>query len=86
MSDSSWGPASLDELNQRRRPPEAKPLPVARGMVLEEVSSGWVGAVVRLETIGGMRVVSLEDRHGKIRAFPLGPGFLFEGQPVIAAE
>lgn len=86
MSDSSWGPASLDELNQRRRPPEAKPLPVARGMVLEEVSSGWVGAVVRLETIGGMRVLSLEDRHGKIRAFPLGPGFLFEGQPVIAAE
>lgn len=86
MSDSPWGPASLDELNNRRRPPQVQPLPVARGMVLEEVSSGWVGAVVRLETIGGMRVLSLEDRRGKIRAFPLGPGFLFEGQPVIAAE
>lgn len=86
MSDSPWGPSSLDELNQRRRPPQAQPLPVARGMVLEEVSTGWVGAVVRLETIGGMRVLSLEDRHGKVRAFPLGPGFMFEGQPVIAAE
>lgn len=86
MSTSSWGPTSLNDLNQQRRPPQAKALPVAPGMVLEEVSTGWVGAVVRLETIGGMRVLSLEDRNGKIRAFPLGPGFLFEGEPVITAE
>ncbi|MDO5617695.1 DUF3097 domain-containing protein [Kocuria sp.] len=86
MSNSAWGPTSLEDLNRQRRGPQAKSLPVARGMVLEEISSGWVGAVVGLETIGGMRVLSLEDRRGKIRAFPLGPGFLFEGQPVIAAE
>lgn len=86
MSDPSWGPCSLEDLAAQRRGPQARPLPVARGMVLEEVSTGWVGAVVSLETIGGMRVMSLEDRRGKIRAFPLGPGFLHEGQPVIAAE
>lgn len=86
MSGASWGPRSLDDLASDRRRPQAEPLPVARGMVLEEVSTGWVGAVVSLETIGGMRVLSLEDRRGRIRAFPLGPGFLHEGKPVIAAE
>ncbi|NHU84091.1 DUF3097 domain-containing protein [Kocuria sp. JC486] len=86
MSGPSWGPQSLESLSAQRRPPQAQPLPVARGLVLEEVSTGWVGAVVSLETIGGMRVLGLEDRRGKVRAFPLGPGFLYEGQPVIAAE
>jgi len=27
-------------------------------------------------------IVVLEDRNGKLRSFPLGPGFLHEGQPV----
>src|SRR4051794_41902907 len=27
--------------------------------------------------------LTLEDRHGKRRAFPLGPGFLLEGRPVV---
>ena len=86
MPPSSWGPRSLSDLSASNRPPEPRQLPVARGMVLEEFETGWVGAVVRLETIGGMRVLSLEDRRGRIRSFPLGPGFLFEGEPVIAAE
>jgi len=50
--------------------------------VVEEVTSGFVGAVVRVEKSGGMHVVVLEDRHGKRRAFPLGPGFWVEGRPV----
>ncbi|WP_373689254.1 DUF3097 family protein [Rothia santali] len=33
-------------------------------MVIEEVQTGWVGAAVSLESIGGQRVVGLEDRHG----------------------
>ena len=86
MPPSSWGPRSLSDLSASNRPPQPRQLPVARGMVLEEFETGWVGAVVRLETIGGMRVLSLEDRRGRIRSFPLGPGFLFEGEPVIAAE
>ena len=86
MSGASWGPRPLSDLSASNRPPEPRRLPVARGMVLEEFETGWVGAVVRLETIGGIRVMSLEDRHGRVRAFPLGPGFLFEGEPVVAAE
>jgi len=55
---------------------------VERGMVLEEVQSGWVGAVTRVEKSGGMHVVALEDRRGKSRSFRLGFGFLLEGQPI----
>ena len=53
------------------------------GMVLEEATTGWCGAVVAVEKAGGMYVVHLEDRHAKVRAFPLGPGFLLEGRPVV---
>lgn len=48
-------------------------------MVAEDPQSGFVGAVVRIE--GGR--VELEDRRGRTRVFPLGPGFLVEGRPVI---
>jgi hypothetical protein len=49
-----------------------------KGMVVEEPSSGFVGAVVRWEH----GVVDLEDRYGKIRTYPLGPGFWLDGKPV----
>jgi len=49
------------------------------GLVVEDPQSGFVGAVVRIE---GPRV-ELQDRHGRSRVFPLGPGFLVEGRPVI---
>ncbi|AKK27433.1 DUF3097 domain-containing protein [Mycobacterium sp. EPa45] len=52
---------------------------VELGMVVEDPQSGFVGAVVGVE---GSRV-ELEDRKGRRRVFPLGPGFLFEGKPVI---
>ena len=52
------------------------------GLVVEEVETGWVGAVVRVEKAGGMHVVHLEDRRGRTKAFPLGPGFLIDGKPV----
>ena len=50
-------------------------------MVLEEVTTDFCGAVVRLDRDLG--TVELEDRFGKRRTFPLGPGFLLEGRPVI---
>jgi hypothetical protein len=53
------------------------------GLVVEDVETGWCGAVVRVEKAGGMQVVHLEDRGGRSRGFPLGPGFLLEGSPVI---
>jgi hypothetical protein len=46
-------------------------LEISYGLVVEEPSSGFVGAVVRWEH----GVVDLEDRHGRIRSYPLGPGF-----------
>ena len=53
------------------------------GLVVEEMETGWCGAVVRVEKSGGMQVVHLEDRRGRSRGFPLGPGFLLDGAPVI---
>jgi hypothetical protein len=52
------------------------------GLVVEDAETGWCGAVVRVEKAGGMHVVHLEDRRGRTRGFPLGPGFLLEGRPV----
>jgi hypothetical protein len=48
------------------------------GLVVEDPTSGFCGAVVTWEN----GLVVLEDRHGKRRSFPLGPGFWLEGRPV----
>jgi DUF3097 family protein len=69
-------------------PPHARTRPVTRdvpaepGLVVEDVETGWCGAVVRTEKSGGLYVVVLEDRKGRTRAFPLGPGFWLDGEPV----
>ena len=52
--------------------------PVAVGLVVEEPTSGFVGAIVRWEN----GLVVLEDRRGKRRSFPMGPGFWVDGAPV----
>ena len=48
-------------------------------LVVELAESGFVGAVVGIEKGN----VALEDRHGKRRLFPLGPGFLVDGELVV---
>ncbi|HVD23516.1 MAG TPA: DUF3097 domain-containing protein [Lapillicoccus sp.] len=53
------------------------------GTVVEDAETGWCGAVVRVEKAGGMHVVHLEDRHRRTRGFPLGSGFLVDGEPVV---
>jgi hypothetical protein len=58
--------------------PVSTELAVQAGQVLEDATTGFVGAVVRVER----GIVVLEDRRGKLRSFPLGPGFLDAGQPV----
>jgi hypothetical protein len=78
MDYQNWGPRDM-AAPVRTQLPE---VPVERGMVLEEVQSGWVGAVTRVEKSGGMHVVALEDRRGKSRSFRLGYGFLLEGQAI----
>lgn len=63
---------------QKAGKPQTTDLVIEADMVIEEPSSGFVGAVVRWEN----GLVILEDRRGKKRSFPLGPGFWYEGKPV----
>jgi hypothetical protein len=72
-----YGP---DVIAVSRRPqPPAPSVPADPGLVLEEPVTGFCGAVVECDK----ERVSLEDRHGKVRVFPLGPGFLLDGRPVV---
>jgi hypothetical protein len=66
--------------NRRPRPgqglvPDVEAEP---GLVVEDFEGRFCGAVVAFEK----DAVTLEDRHGKRRAFPLPGTFLFEGQRV----
>ncbi|HEX4697952.1 MAG TPA: DUF3097 domain-containing protein [Actinomycetes bacterium] len=65
-----------------RRRRAAPTLEAARDLVVEDAETGFCGAVVRCEKTAGGFTVTLEDRHGRHRVFPLGPGFLVEGAPV----
>jgi hypothetical protein len=51
------------------------------GLVVEEVQTDFCGEIVQVERDLG--TVTLEDRRNRRRTFPLGPGFLLEGKPVI---
>ena len=65
----------------RPRPGQAVELPrvpAERGLVVEDGAGEYCGAVVFCEK----DAVTLEDRHGKWRVFPLTSTFLLEGQPV----
>ncbi|MDX6216352.1 MAG: hypothetical protein QOG99_1936 [Frankiales bacterium] len=65
----------IDLAPPKRVPPPTTP--AEPGLVVEEVLTGWCGAVVECDKEN----VSLEDRHGKVRVFPLGV-FLLDGEPV----
>jgi hypothetical protein len=64
----------------RQRPGQAELPRVAaeRGLVVEDGAGRFCGAVVFCEK----DAVTLEDRHGKWRVFPLTDAFLLEGKPV----
>ena len=79
--DDRYGRDILAEPRTERRA-RSVPTTAETGLVVEEVTTGWVGAVLRTEKSGGMHVVVLEDRHRRTRTFPLGPGFLVDGAPV----
>ncbi|MFF1847255.1 DUF3097 domain-containing protein [Streptomyces sp. NPDC058232] len=58
-------------------------VPAEPDLVVEEVSSGFCGAVIRCEKTAQGPTVTLEDRFGKHRVFPMEPrGFLLEGRVV----
>ena len=65
----------------RRRPGqrEVPQVEAEPGLVVEDAEGRFCGAVVAWEK----GAVTLEDRHGRRRVFPLTPGaFLLDGQPV----
>ena len=66
-----------------RKPPRGRSVEAVAepGMVVEEAVTGFCGEVLRVERDLG--TVELEDRHLVRRTFPLGPGFLLEGRPVV---
>jgi Protein of unknown function (DUF3097) len=68
-----------DVLAAGRRKPRSTERPAELGLVVEDVETGYVGAVVRVE----YGRIELEDRYGHTRGFPLGPGYLLDGLPVI---
>lgn len=81
MDWNNWGPGSLDG-SFRAPARHVEAVPAAPGTVVEETASGYTGAVIRTEKSGGVHLVVLEDRRGRTRSFPLGHGFLIDGEPV----
>jgi len=55
---------------------------VERGMVIEDATTGFCGEVMVVEKDLGMMI--LEDRKLRRRSFPLGPGYLLDGKPIVA--
>ncbi|BBZ34011.1 DUF3097 domain-containing protein [Mycolicibacterium confluentis] len=78
MSDR-YGNDILSRNPHQRSRPKSVERAAEIGLVVEDATSGFVGAIVRIE-YGRM---DLEDRHGRVRGFPVGPGYLIDGAPVI---
>ena len=56
----------------------SRPVPAELDLVVEVAGDGWCGAITGVEAGN----VELEDRKGRRRSFPLGAGFLIDGEPV----
>lgn len=70
-----------------RRPTRVREVPADTDLVVETPDGAFCGAVVEVgrAVVAGERrdTVTLEDRHGKRRVFPMLPAaFLLEGEPV----
>ena len=77
--DDRYGSDVLARDPHNARRVRSTELPIELGMVVEDAQTGYVGAVVRVE-YGRME---LEDRRGRTKPFPIGPGYLVDGKPVI---
>ncbi len=78
MRSHEYGSDVLAAGGRRRRRPVPQ-VEAARGLVVEDAEGRFCGAVVGCDKAA----VTLEDRHGRRRVFPLTPAaFLFEGRPV----
>ena len=80
MRSKRYGNDVLAAASRRPRPGQ-RPVPEVEaepGLVVEDFEGKFCGAVVAFEK----DAVTLEDRHGNRRAFPLPGTFLFEGERV----
>ena len=76
--DDRYGNDVLAGFSKKAPKVELSVVEATTGLVVEEVASDFVGAVTRIEG----RLLELEDRHGRRRMFPLGPGYLVDGVAV----
>ncbi|NLU71531.1 DUF3097 domain-containing protein [Streptomyces sp. HNM0575] len=80
MRSRSYDPDLTPPWKRRRPVPE---VPAEADLVVEEITTGFCGAVIRTEKTAEGPTVTLEDRFGKHRVFPMEPGgFLLEGRTV----
>ncbi len=80
MRSRSYGP---DLTPPWKRSAPAPEVPADRGLVVEEAGTGFCGAVAACEKSAQGLTVTLEDRFGKLRVFPMEPrGFLLDGKVV----
>jgi Protein of unknown function (DUF3097) len=73
-----YGSDVLANFSRRTPTVQSRIVEAERGLVVEEAATGFVGAVLGLEG----RLIRLEDRRGSVRLFPIGPGFLIDGESV----
>lgn len=78
MTDDRYGADVLADFRRQRGPAVVPSVPIEPGLVIEETATGYIGAVVRYAN----GLLELEDRHGAVRTFPLGSGYLVDGHPV----
>jgi Protein of unknown function (DUF3097) len=75
-----YGPDVLANGPRRLSKREIPEVSAERGLVVEDVAADFCGAVIFCEK----DAVTLEDRHGRRRVFPLRPApFLLDGKPVM---
>ncbi|GCD37702.1 hypothetical protein OEIGOIKO_05508 [Streptomyces chrestomyceticus JCM 4735] len=80
MRSREYGPDLTPPWKKQQPAPEVEAEP---DLVVEEAVTGFCGAVVRCEKTAEGPTVTLEDRFGKHRVFPMVPrGFLLDGKPV----
>jgi hypothetical protein len=77
--DDRYGTDALAGNWRSRGIPQPTTVAAENDLVVELADTGFTGAIVGIEN----RLVQLEDRFGKVRAFPLGGGYLIDGKPVV---
>ncbi|HWT33590.1 MAG TPA: DUF3097 domain-containing protein [Microbacterium sp.] len=77
--DDRYGTDVLAAGWRERQRKQVARVEASRDLVVEVADDGYCGAVTGVS----QGLVELEDRFGRKRLFPLGPGFLVEGEPAV---